>query len=755
MELPKKRPPPRGGGHKAPPPRPRKRRGPPCDDAPARAGPGLVARLEQLKAVLPALGPRGTRVWVRLTRDAPPWPAALWSLDAARPGDVPGLADAHDKLVRDMARAGDGGGDPQLVLFYGDATLGWARPADVALFDPATAAARLDALAAWSRGKRHAAAAAAAVAQVALSLPTAAGEAERAAASRAAALDARAKAAHPPCAACGDVVPLDGAGCFSSLTCNGCVSSYHAVCLPSCPALTVADLPRGGAWTCPACATPHAPPKPAGKTVAAPGSVDRNGLTPDWMITAACAVFGLALPTPDCPVIRGLLDPCTNSKACPNIPAETVYDKADDGLRLSNSWRGRHVLLNPEFKSAIAWRFINRAIDEVENGEVPAIILIVRNSTDTNYFQRLRPYPKVLLRRNAAKFKDYSSTPVGFGIVIVLMVKADAAGSRSMTERFLAEFGPAGEPCLAIDAPFVATAAYAALLSRLRDHTDAHSRDHWAQCSACATWRRVPQAVARRAARDAAWTCGGKGGCAAPRTRQEEDGVHYAPARRVPVDADGRQIGDGPVDAADDDGRQVGADSGDDAAEAPATPRVGAARTVATAQPPPPPPPSVDPADVVVVDVAAVKRAARLPPRPRWGAGAAAGDGDDGDVLTALELARAARMAANRVFLRALGLGGGERAADGDGDALSPPSPLPSLPSGHPAILVAARELAAQAAQATARSQLARARSAARARADDRARRTEALRAELAALEAAEAADAVELRAAEAAAAMV
>jgi hypothetical protein len=42
--------------------------------------------------------------------------------------------------------------------------------------------------------------------------------------------------------------------------------------------------------------------------------------------------------------------------------------------------------------------------------QVPAAILICRNSTDTAYFQRLRPYPRVLLRRMSARFKDYDKT---------------------------------------------------------------------------------------------------------------------------------------------------------------------------------------------------------------------------------------------------------------------------------------------------------------------------------------------------------
>ena len=45
------------------------------------------------------------------------------------------------------------------------------------------------------------------------------------------------------------------------------------------------------------------------------------------------------------------------------------------------------MILNPEFSSQVQWRFINRAIDEVENDRVPALVLVCRNSTDTSYFQ--------------------------------------------------------------------------------------------------------------------------------------------------------------------------------------------------------------------------------------------------------------------------------------------------------------------------------------------------------------------------------
>lgn len=42
----------------------------------------------------------------------------------------------------------------------------------------------------------------------------------------------------------------------------------------------------------------------------------------------------------------------------------------ENGLKLSNSWAGYHILLNPDYSAQILWRFVNRAIDEVENCQV-------------------------------------------------------------------------------------------------------------------------------------------------------------------------------------------------------------------------------------------------------------------------------------------------------------------------------------------------------------------------------------------------
>ena len=53
------------------------------------------------------------------------------------------------------------------------------------------------------------------------------------------------------------------------------------------------------------------------------------------------------------------------------------------------------------------------------------MVLVCRNSTDTAYFQRLRPYPRIMLRRMKCLFKDYDKTPIGFGVVVFCIAKSD------------------------------------------------------------------------------------------------------------------------------------------------------------------------------------------------------------------------------------------------------------------------------------------------------------------------------------------
>ena len=255
----------------------------------------------------------------------------------------------------------------------------------------------------------------------------------------------------------------------------------------------------------------------------------RDGLTPDWIIDVSCDIFGLERPSVEHPVILGLVDPCTNNKRFPNIPAELLYDRQDDGLAIRNSWAGHHAVVNPPYEASTQWRFINRCINEVEWGRCPGIIIICRNSTDTGYFQRLRPFPRCLLRRDAIRFKDYpDKTPIAFGICVFLLCR-DPALQAVQYPRFVDAFASRGEVNLPIDGIFVRTTECAQLLARLHAQSVDTQRDSWVCCDACGRWRSLPPGADVSALAEVAWTCADRypTGCAEPLSRREMKAFFY------------------------------------------------------------------------------------------------------------------------------------------------------------------------------------------------------------------------------------
>jgi hypothetical protein len=323
--------------------------------------------------------------------------------------------------------------------------------------------------------------------------------------------------------------------------------------LPLLPVVAAAEAGDSGCALAPAAApaaaaptAAAADPAPAAPATAAPAPTTteesrKDGLTPAWLIaTLAYKVFGLQPPTSARPFIAGLLDPCTNSKIAPNVPAEVCYDKRDDGLAPSNSWqRVEYAYVNPEFGQTVQWRFVNRCADEVEawrgggeraspaeeDGASPAspsssptadrrlkaIALLTRNSTDTSFFQRLRAYPRVYLRRSAVLFRDYGGKhPIGFGCVIFLLSPLAAPWTPGLIERFFEQMAPHGEPGVGVDLEMVRSPAFLPLLARLGGEAARHHRDHWARCGACGRWRVVEHGVAallRAQGAGARWTC--------------------------------------------------------------------------------------------------------------------------------------------------------------------------------------------------------------------------------------------------------
>ncbi len=97
-------------------------------------------------------------------------------------------------------------------------------------------------------------------------------------------------------------------------------------------------------------------------------------------------------PTP-LPIVERLagggpidLDPCSNSKEQPNIPAAHHFTEADDGL--AQEWHGR-VYMNPPYGAVLpAW--IDKLVSEYEAGRVSEAIVMVYTKNDTRWWKRLR-----------------------------------------------------------------------------------------------------------------------------------------------------------------------------------------------------------------------------------------------------------------------------------------------------------------------------------------------------------------------------
>jgi len=81
------------------------------------------------------------------------------------------------------------------------------------------------------------------------------------------------------------------------------------------------------------------------------------------------------------------LDPASSAAANEHVGANRYFDAEGDGLDPERKWRG-HVWMNPPYDSACA-AFIERLVSEFEAGNVTEAIVLVNNSTDSQWGQRL------------------------------------------------------------------------------------------------------------------------------------------------------------------------------------------------------------------------------------------------------------------------------------------------------------------------------------------------------------------------------
>lgn len=119
--------------------------------------------------------------------------------------------------------------------------------------------------------------------------------------------------------------------------------------------------------------------------------------TPSYLIELARAVMG------------GIdLDPASSEEANLTVQAGEIFSEETDGL--IQSWFGR-VWLNPPYGDD-AGKFVDKLVSEYEAGNVEQAILLVASRTDTQWFRKLRKYPRCFLF-GRIKFINGQSGQVG------------------------------------------------------------------------------------------------------------------------------------------------------------------------------------------------------------------------------------------------------------------------------------------------------------------------------------------------------
>jgi hypothetical protein len=78
------------------------------------------------------------------------------------------------------------------------------------------------------------------------------------------------------------------------------------------------------------------------------------------------------------------LDPCSNSRKKPNVPASSHFTAEDNGLK--KDWHGR-VFINPPFSETKP--FLQKLIQEMELGHIPEAISLTKADVRTSWFQTI------------------------------------------------------------------------------------------------------------------------------------------------------------------------------------------------------------------------------------------------------------------------------------------------------------------------------------------------------------------------------
>lgn len=109
------------------------------------------------------------------------------------------------------------------------------------------------------------------------------------------------------------------------------------------------------------------------------------------------------------------LDPCSNSKEMPNVPAVSHFTLAENGLE--QPWYGR-VYMNPPYGDEIG-KWVNKLDDEYEAGRTQTAIALLPARTDTRWFARLYAFPLCFIQ-GRLKFSGHDNSAPFPSVVIYL-----------------------------------------------------------------------------------------------------------------------------------------------------------------------------------------------------------------------------------------------------------------------------------------------------------------------------------------------
>lgn len=124
------------------------------------------------------------------------------------------------------------------------------------------------------------------------------------------------------------------------------------------------------------------------------------------------------------------LDPCSNSKENPNIPAKILYTEDMDGL--SKEWIAESVFMNHPYSESKLW--VPYAASQYECGNAKELLLLLKLDISTKWWSSVSKYPWVAVNKRLKFGTSTSAAPFQSAIVYL--------GVR--LERFIEIFGRYG-----------------------------------------------------------------------------------------------------------------------------------------------------------------------------------------------------------------------------------------------------------------------------------------------------------------------